>query len=195
MSTARSDLDYKLRCLEKENDRLFKTIRHNRQNALALIAGVLLFVSAILVTAGEPNRKDLQKADYEEPIQKYIMGEPNSEARSRAVDRLSLVWDFATTVTGLGGLITIFATIFVIKRTGKFGPSKSTLEAIVKDDSETAEKYIALLFEEFEALEVLYDGSRRLLMFSYVSGLAMILGSFAVTFLWIWFGMEARGLP
>jgi hypothetical protein len=195
MPTATSDLDYKLRCLEKENNRLLESIRHNRQNALALIAGVLLFVSTTLVSVGEPQKKDLKKADYEEGIQKYLLGEPNSDARAHAVDCLSYVWDTASTITGAGAIITIILTLIVVGRTGQFGVSKATLESVLKDDSKTADVYTESLLTQFDELESLHDSSRKVLVWAYISGLAMILGCFAITFLWIWFGIEARTAP
>jgi hypothetical protein len=182
-ATVITEPDYKIHCVEKENDRLIEAVRHTRQNALALAAAVLVIASAMLLR-GEPLVKNLRSVVYDEPFKERLMGEPQTPKRDAAVDFITDIWDVASFVAALSEALTISLAVFIFVRSGRYAPilDSPTIEQM------DSTKYLGLLKKQHSQLVKISEAYKLPLILAGCSALLSVAGYVVVTLLWLWFG-------
>lgn len=185
-----TDPQYRIRCLEKENDRLVETVKHIRQNALALVAAVLLLLSALLQNPA-PLVAGLNKAKYEGKLQACLLGGPLTPEREAAVQRVTLIWNLATVASIVCGGIAILIAILIFMKTGEYTPvlDKEFLESM------TSQAYENQLLDQYERLKGLIKGYRWRLIAAASSAVLMVAGCAVLSLFWLWFGSVGMMSP
>jgi hypothetical protein len=184
MSTAGTpDAEYKVTYIEKENDRLIESVKHVRQNALALVAAVLLITSAML-NVDKPLITGLKKNQYDGSIQLRWLGNPLTPEREVAIQHLTLIWNLTSFVAILGEIFTIIFTVLILLRSGKYTPilNKNNYESM------TAIGYSDLLIKQNTQLTKFNKSYRLYLIMAASSALMTVLGCSLITLLWLLFG-------
>jgi hypothetical protein len=185
-----TDPEYRIRYLEKENDRLIEAVKHVRQNALALVAAVLVLISTMMGIS-KPLTGGLKTAQYDSSWQTRLLGERLTPEREAMVQHLTLLWNLSSSTAIAGGTVTIFLAIFIFMKTGRYAPTldKAYLESM------TLLRYGQQLLEQHEQLKVLNLSFRRRLIWAFWSAGLTVTGCAAVTLLWLWFGDAPQVSP
>jgi hypothetical protein len=178
-----SESEYIIRFLEKENDRLTETVKQTRQNALALVAAVLV-LNAAMMQIPYPLVGDLRKAQYSGSYQTHWMGLPGTPEREIAIQHLTHLWNLATLSTVVTGFITILFAVFLFMRAGSYAPILDMDSA----QSATRQEYLGILLRQNKELKNANKSYWWRLALPAFTALLTVAGCGLVTILWLWFG-------